>query len=556
MTRTQRSGGQILVDCLLKQQVDTVFGVPGESYLAVLDALHDVKGRIKTIMTRQEGGAAFMAVARAKLTGKTQVCMVTRGPGATNASIGIHTAMQDSAPLVVFIGHVGRAMLQREAFQEIDFGQMFASLTKWVVQINEADRIPELVARAFKVAQSGRPGPVIVVLPEDMLRDTSAAHALAATPLAEPTLDSLTQQTVIQALEKAQRPVLLVGGSGWTDEGKWYLKQFAETNHLPVVAAFRCLDLLDNYSPSYTGDCGLAVFPNTLKLLQTADLVLAVGVRFGEITTQGYTLFKLPKPEQTLIHVHVSDNEIGKVYQADLAIHCGSNAFFKALASIRLQPANTWQAYCAQARADFMASIPCPSQPGSLDLAEIMAWLRANLPKDVIITNGAGNFATWPTKYFLYGEKARLLAPMNGAMGFGVPAAIAAKLSYPEKVVVGFTGDGDFLMNGQELATATQYACQPIILLVNNSMYGTIRMHQEKHYPSRVHGTELKNPDFVQLANAYGFHAERISNTADFPAAFQRALSAKQGTLLELVIDPEGISPKMTISGLRGAAQY
>ena len=555
MTTAQRTGGQLLVDCLLKQQVDTVFGVPGESYLAVLDALHDVKDRIKSIMTRQEAGAAFMAVAQGKLSGKPAVCMVTRGPGATNASIGIHTAMQDSVPMVVFIGHVGRSMQGREAFQEIDFGQMFGSMTKWVVQINEAERIPELVARAFTVAQSGRPGPVVVVLPEDMLRETTTAQAIAPTKLVEAALTPDTQQHVIQQLEQAQRPVLLVGGSGWHDQGKASLKRFAETNHLPVVAAFRCHDLLDNHSASYVGDCGLAVFPSTLKLLQQADLVLAVGVRFGEITTQSYTLFKLPKPEQTLIHVHASDAELGKVYQADLPIHCSSNAFFNALASTQLAKRDKWRDYCATARTDFLAAMQCPAQPGHVDLGKIMAWLRDNLPDDAIITNGAGNFATWPTKYLLYGEKARLLAPMSGAMGFGVPAAIGAKLAHPDKVVVGFTGDGDFLMNGQELATATQYQCQPIIILVNNGMYGTIRMHQERHYPARVHATELKNPDFVQLANAYGFHAERISHTADFPAAFQRALGATQGTLLELVVDPEGISPKMTISGLRGASQ-
>ncbi len=550
-----RTGGELLIDCLLAQQTSIVFGVPGESYLAVLDALYGAKENIKTVMCRQEGGAGFMAAAYGKLTGRPGVCFVTRGPGATNASIGVHTAQQDSSPMILFVGQVARNDRGRDAFQEIDYTTFFAATAKWSVEINETDRMPEIVARAFSVALSGRPGPVVISLPEDMLVDTTNAMPTPAVQVKEPEISPRTLNEVFEHLADANKPIVMAGGGGWTGLGRKNLKQFAEQNNLPVVAGFRCQDRMDNHSQCYVGDAGVGVTEQTKKLFGEADLILAIGLDLSEITTNSYQLLDVPAPRQKLIHVHASETEIGKVYQPILGVHCGANSFVQA--AVRFSPIKkpSWTKWTSDARKGYLQSLAIPQQPGNVDMGAIMAWLREHLPDDVIVTNGAGNFSVWPNKFFQYGENARLIAPESGAMGYGVPAAIAAKLSYPDKTVVCFAGDGDFQMNGQELATAAQYDAQPIVLLLNNSMYGTIRMHQERHYPNRVHGTEIVNPDFGLLAQAYGFHFERVSRTADFETAFQNALAVKSGTLIELIIDAEAITPRQTLSEIRNSGE-
>ncbi len=554
----KRSGGALLVACLQEQGVDTVFGVPGESYLAVLDGLYDASNAIRTVICRNEGGAGFMAAAHGKLTGRPGICFVTRGPGASNASIAVHSARQDSSPMILFIGQVGRGDRGREAFQEIDYRAFFGSVAKWVTEVEDAKRLPEIIARAFQVALNGRPGPVVIALPEDMLRDVTTAEPLPYLSASEPGLSEDVLAAFMDALEGAERPLVLFGGGSWRTEGRVGLKSFLESHDIPALAAFRFQDLLDNHSPAYCGDAGVGMTQATRSLFDETDLVIAIGTRLDELTTEGYSLLRAPKPVQQFIHVHPSDGELGKVYQPDLAIHCGVNNFCQALAQNEPracragEPRAEWR---KKARANFLASLEVPAQPGSLDMAEVMKWLRANLPLDAILTNGAGNFTVWPNKFYLFGENARLLAPQSGAMGYGLPAAIAAKISAPERVVVCFAGDGDIQMNLQELGTAAQEGAQPIILVLNNSMYATIRMHQERNYPRRVIGTTLVNPDFVALAKAYDFHAERVVLTADFPAAFGRAMASKTGALLELVLDPEAITARQTLSAIRAAAE-
>jgi acetolactate synthase-1/2/3 large subunit len=550
-----RTGARLLIDCLEAQGVTCAFGVPGESYLAVLDALHD--SPVRFVICRQEGGAAFMAEAWGKLSGRPGIAFVTRGPGATNASIGVHTARQNSSPMILFVGQVARGMRDREAFQEIDYRAVFGTLAKWAVEIDDPARVPELVSRAFHVAMSGRPGPVVVALPEDMLREaTDAAPCPRAEP-AEPGVEADALARAARLLAAAERPVLFVGGGGWREEGRAALKAFAERWDLPVVASFRCQDLIDNRSPSYAGDAGTGMLPATKALIREADLVLAIGVGFSEIETDGYTLFDIPKPRQRLIHVHPSDAEIGKILAPDLALHAGVNAFARAAAG--LAPNNRpWGDWRARARAAFEASLVCPPQPGAVDMGVIAAHLREVLPRDAIVTNGAGNFTVWPNKFLLYGRGddayGRLVAPQSGAMGYGLPAGIAARLWAPERTVVSFVGDGEIQMTLPELGTAMQAGALPIVLILNNGTYGTIRMHQEREYPGRVSGTDLVNPDFVALARAYGFHAERVSETAAFAAAFERARAAGGG-VIELTIDPEAITPRQTLSQIRAAAR-
>jgi len=546
-----RTGGELLIDCLRAQQTSIVFGVPGESYLAVLDALYGAKDDIKTVMCRQEGGAGFMAAAYGKLTGRPGICFVTRGPGATNASIGVHTAQQDSSPMILFVGQVARGDRGRDAFQEINYTKFFADSAKWVAEINDADRIPEIIARAFSVAQTGRPGPVVVSLPDDMLTDTTNATPTSRVQVKQPEISTQTLDEVFDLLSTASKPVLLVGGGGWTKEGMINLKRFAEQNEIPVVAGFRCQDRMDNHSECYAGDAGVGVTEQTKALFRDADFILAIGLDLSEITTNSYQLLDVPAPQQKLIHVHASAAEIGKVYQPTLGVQCGANAFVQAAAEhapIKEKSLTNW---ANDARQGYLQSLQCPKQPGEVDMGEIMTWLRGHLPDDVIITNGAGNFSVWPNKFFQYGEHARLIAPESGAMGYGVPAAIATKLTHPNRTVVCFAGDGDFQMNGQELATAVQHDAQPIILLLNNSMYGTIRMHQERNYPNRVHGTGIVNPDFGLLAQAYGFHFERVTQTAEFEQAFRNALASKSGALIELKINAEAITPRQTLSEIR-----
>jgi acetolactate synthase-1/2/3 large subunit len=549
-----RTGAQVLVDCLQAQGVTTVFGVPGESYLAVLDAFHGVADRIQLVANRHEGGAAFMAAAWGKLTGAPGIAFVTRGPGATNAAIGVHTARQDSSPMILFVGQVERAARDREGFQELDYRAAFGPIAKWAVEIDDPDRVPELVARAFAVAETGRPGPVVVALPEDMLTAPTAAVAGPAVrvPKAAPGPEDLEE--IGRRLEAAERPLILAGGGGWGAEGRAALRACAEANGLPVRVGFRNQDLLDNRSPSYAGDAGLAKTPAVRRLLAEADLLLVVGLRFGEILTEGYTLFAMPKMQATLIHAHASGDELNKIETADLAVIAHPDRLIPALAELPLKGAERWAARTEQAHADWEASLATPPQPGALDMGEVVRVLQAKLPEDAILTNGAGNFSTWTNKHFAYGDNQRLLAPQAGAMGYGVPAAIAARIACPGRVALALAGDGDFQMTGQELGCALQAGAWPIVLIVNNASYGTIRMHQERTYPGRVSFTDIVNPDFVELARAYGTHAERVTRTADFAAAFERALASLRGAVIELVVDTESLTPRQSLSAMRAAA--
>ncbi len=549
-----RNGGQLLVECLLALGATKSFGVPGESYLAVLDALHDTAGRLDYVLCRNEGGAAFMAAAWGKLTGSPGICMVTRGPGATNASIGIHTAMQDSAPMLLLVGQVGTDMKGREAFQEVDYRAMFGTVAKWAVEIDRVERIPEIVARAWKTALTGRPGPVVIALPEDMLTDVTDAAPVSGPgtyPEPEPSAGAVARAREI--LAGAERPVILYGGSNWTEAGQRALQDFAESSDIPVLSVFRYQDQYDNHSPCFCGEAGVGMVPSVKALLAGADVILAVNNRFGENSTAGYTLLSVPEPTQRLIHVHGSDLELGKVYRPELGIQAGPNAFAVALAAAG-PVTGGWADWRAQGRAGYEAGFDLPDLPSPVDMGKVMAHLAAVLPEDAILTNGAGNFAVWPNKFFRFGPKARLLAPQAGAMGYGLPAAIAAKVAHPERVVVCFAGDGDFQMNCQELASATQAGAQPIVLILNNGIYGTIRAHQEQHYPARVSGTTMLSPDFAALARAYGFHGERVETTEDFEGAFARALASETGAVLDLAISEEALTPRVTLSEMRAAA--
>ena len=546
-----RNGGQLLVETLLALGAAKSFGVPGESYLAVLDALHDTAGRLDYVLCRNEGGAAFMAAAYGKLTGQPGICFVTRGPGATNASIGVHTAMQDSAPMLLFVGQVGTNMNGREAFQEIDYKAVYGTMAKWAVEIDQADRIPEILARAWTLATTGRPGPVVIALPENMLTSlTNAAPLSGPAEIAEAAPSASVVEKARSMLAEARRPLILMGGCNWREEGEAALRSFAEISDIPVISAFRYQDQFDNFSAAFCGEAGVGMPAHVRRLLSETDALLAINVRFGEMTTDGYTLLSVPSPQQKLIHVHGSDLEIGKIYQPILGIHAGPNSFAAALSPVK----GDWGAWLSQGRAAYEASFEAPEQPSPVDMVKVSAWLRDSLPEDVVLTNGAGNFTVWPNKFFKFGRKARLLAPQSGAMGYGVPAAIAAKVAFPDRTVVCFAGDGDFQMNCQELATAMQAKAQPIILLLNNGIYGTIRAHQERNYPARVSGTTMENPDFAALARAYGFHGERVETTTDFPAAFERARASRTGALLDLVISPEAITPRQTLSQMRQAA--
>jgi len=566
--QTQRSGGTILVNALETHGVDTIFGVPGESYLDVLDALHD--SPIRFIVNRQEGGAAFMADAYGKMTGRPGICFVTRGPGATNASIGVHTAFQDSSPMILFIGQVGNDFIEREAFQEIDYRRMFGQMAKWVAQIDRADRIPEYVARAFQVATSGRPGPVVLALPEDMLTERAAvADARPYRPVqAAPAPAQLARLQTM--LSEARRPVAILGGGGWSVAACDDFRRFAEAHALPVACAFRFQDLFDNAHPNYIGDVGIGINPKLAARIREADLILAVGPRLGEMTTSGYTLIEAPCPKQKLVHVHTGAEELGRVYQADLMINSGMAEMAAALAGLPASGAPAWREQLAAARAEYeawQAEPPVFRETGApLNLWSVVQTLRAALPADTILTNGAGNFATWGHRYWRYGDKSRglrtQLAPTSGAMGYGVPAAVAAAIvsqgDAAPRSVLNFAGDGDFMMNGQELATAVQYRAGVLFIVFNNGMYGTIRMHQEKTYPARVSGTQLQNPDFAALARAYGAHGEAVTDTAAFGPALERALGHIRSTslpaLIELRYDGNLITPGQTLEAMRQAA--
>ncbi|CAH0160016.1 Acetolactate synthase isozyme 2 large subunit [Massilia sp. Bi118] len=561
MTHPSRSGGQILVDALQVHGVDTAFGVPGESYLDVLDALHD--SNIRFVINRQEGGAAFMAEAYGKLTGKPGICFVTRGPGATNASIGVHTAYQDSTPMILFIGQVGTDFMDREAFQEIDYRRMYGQMAKWVAQIDRADRIPEYMARAFQVATSGRPGPVVLALPEDML---IAQAEVADTRRYQPVQASPSSAQISQLrtmLTEAKKPLLLLGGGTWTDAACADVQKFAEANGLPVACAFRFQDLLDNDHPHYVGDVGIGINPKLAARVKEADLLIAFGPRLGEMTTSGYSLLASPVPKQRLVHIHPDPQELGSVYQAELMIAGGAPETAHMLAAMEPVDPAAWRHTVEEAKAELRAWQEQPPifKDGSapLDLWQLVQDMQAALPHDTIITNGAGNYATWAHRFWRYGAMRTQLAPTSGAMGYGVPAGVAAKIVDPQRTVVTFAGDGEFMMTGQELATAVQYRAGLILIVFNNNMFGTIRMHQEREYPGRVSGTELHNPDFAALAQAYGGQGEVVEKTADFAAALQRAVAftneQKLPAVIELRYDGNLITPGATLETIRKNAE-
>ncbi len=547
-----RSGGQILVDQLAVHGVDTAFGVPGESYLAVLDALHDAP--VRFVVCRHEVGAANMADAYGKLTGKPGICMVTRGPGATHASGGVHTAYQDSTPLILLVGQVGRHMMEREAFQEIDYRQMFGPMAKWVAQVESADRIPELVSRAFHVATSGRPGPVVLALPEDMLVEASAvADALPYVSVrAYPSDGDLAHTRAL--LESAQRPLVLVGGAPWSAEAHAALTSWCEASGLPVAAGWRCQDYVDNSSPAYVGHVGLGPDPRLAQRVREADVLLVVGERLAEITTSGYTLLDVPTPRQELIHVNADPEELGRVYRPALAINAAPDAFAVALSGLPALDGSPWRTELEQGRADYLDNLRHGPVPGAVDMGDVMAHLRRRLPADAVLASGAGNFTVWAHRFYEFRGFRTQLAPTSGAMGYGVPAAVAAKLVHPDRIVVALAGDGDFLMTGQELATAVQYDLAVVTLVVNNGMYGTIRMHQERHYPGRVSGTDLVNPDFAALARAYGALGSTVERTDEFPGALEEALGSGRPSLIELRVDPEALTPRQTLTEIREAA--
>ena len=551
----ERTGGRLLVDCLLAQGVDTAFGVPGESYLTVLDAFHDEEDRLRFVTCRQEGGAAYMAEAWGRLTGRPGICFVTRGPGATNASIGVHTADQCSTPMVLFVGQAGRSHRGLEAFQEIEYTSFFDDLAKWVVEVDDADDLPRAVETAFTVAMSDRPGPVVVSLPEDMLRDVVTARPGPRVEAVERVPSADDVEAVRAVLAAAERPVLLIGGGGWTTRGRAALRDFAIRYDLPVVVTFRRHDLYDNTDDRYVGEAGVGMPPAVRRTLVDADVVLSIGARFGEMTTGVYTLFGTDgsPSDQRIVHVHASAYEFGKVVRAEATVHAGPNTTCRALADVGVADSDRWAGWRADRRAAFLKTLDCPPQLGDLDMGEVMAWLRDRLPSDVVVTNGAGNFSVWPNKFMLYGEDARLLAPQNGTMGYGLPAAVAAKVGDPGRTVVCFAGDGDIQMNLQELGTALQADARPIVLVLDNSSWGTIRMHQELHHPGRVSATDLLNPNFVAVAGAYGMHAELVMRTDEFSPAFERALASDTGALLHLVTAAEQLTPRLTVQDARRA---
>jgi len=550
-----RTGGQILVDNLIQQGSDLAFCVPGESYLPVLDALYEKRDELRLVVCRHEGGAAYMAEAFGKLTGRPGIAFVTRGPGASNAAIGIHTAQQDSTPLILFIGQVGTDFVDREAFQEVDYRRMYGSVAKWAAQIERAERIPEYVARAFRVALSGRRGPVVLALPEDMLA-TKADTLDASRVDVERVAPAPQQIAALRALlATAKHPLVIVGGSAWTAGACADLVRFVETNALPVACAFRSQDLVDNEHAHYAGDVGIAINPKLATRVRDADVLLVIGERLGETVTGGYSLLAPPRPKQALIHVHPGGDELGRVYQPALAIEASIPALAGALAAMDPLRAPAWQGSAAQAHADYLAwQTPRPVS-SALDLWQVVAALRKRLPEDAIVTNGAGNYTGWLARLFRYRRYRTQLGPYNGAMGYGVPSAIAAKLVHPERTVVSWNGDGCFLMNGQELATAVQYQANVVFIVVDNGMYGTIRMHQERDYPGRVYATDLANPDFAALARAYGAHGETVARTAEFAPALDRALGAGTPALLHLLADPQAVTMNATIDQIRAQAR-
>ncbi len=546
------TGARLIVDALLTHGVERVFCVPGESFLAILDSLHDETSSIQTIVCRHEAAAANMAEAVGKLTGRPGVALVTRGPGATHASIGVHTAFQDSTPMILLIGQCAREHLDREAFQEIDYRRMFGQMTKWVAQIDDARRIPEYLSHAFHIATSGRPGPVVLSLPEDVLSD--ACPVVPGAPKYQRVAASPSKAQIDQLralLEGAERPMVIAGGSGWTPQACADFRRFIETWQLPVGLAFRYQDTLDNEHPNYAGDVGLGINPALAARIRDADLLLAIGPRLGEATTNGYTLLDIPKTKQTLVHIHQGAEELGRVYAADLPIVSGMPELAALLAELTPSSTPRWAGSAQAAHEAYLDWRKPRTIPGDVQMGEIMQQLRAHLPDDAILTNGAGNYATWLHRHFSYRHFRSQLAPTSGAMGYGVPAAIAAKSMYRDRAVVALAGDGCFMMAAPELATAMQYDLHVIFIVVNNSHFGTIRMHQEKHYPNRVHGTGLTNPDFAAFARSFGAHGELVERTEDFLPALERAQAAKRPALIEIRMPQEASTPGATLEQIR-----
>ncbi len=557
-----RLAGHVLVECLLAQGADTVFGVPGESYLAVLDGLYEHRDRIRFVACRHEGAAAFMAEAHGKLTGRPGVCMVTRGPGATNASIGVHTAFQDSTPMILLVGQVASDQRDREAFQEMDYRHMFGpgtlGLAKWVAEIQSADRLPEYIARAYRTAMQGRPGPVVLALPEDMLTTQTAASAC---PRVEPAQVWPAPGELVRArnlLAQAQRPLVIVGGGGWTAESTRALQQFAEAWHLPVGCGFRFQDTFDNSHPLYAGDVGISINPKLAQRIRQADCILAVGVRLGEMTTSGYTLLEVPRPKQGLIHLHAGAEELGRVYQADISLQASLGQAGQVLASLTPPPAIAWTDWTNQAHADYLDNLKAEVRE-PMDLAAVITTMQRLAPSDTVFTNGAGNAIGWLNRYVrypaLHHHGRTQLGCTSGAMGYGFPAAVAAALIQPHRTVINVAGDGDFLMTGQDMATAQASGAKRLIcVVVDNGSYGTIRMHQEREYPGRVSGSDLHNPDFAAMARAFGWQASTVNATAEFESAFSQALAAQVPWLIHLRLPVDVITTRTTLQAIRQSA--
>ena len=553
----RRTGGRVLIDALRVHGVDTVFCVPGESFLAALDALHDARDAIATITCRHEGGAANMAEAYGKLTGRPGIVMVTRGPGACHAAIGLHNAAQDSTPMVLFIGQVERGHSEREAFQEIEYRRFLEPLCKWVVQIDDPARIPELVSQAFHRACSGRPGPVAVALPEDMLvEETDVADAGPYTAVAPGVAGHVTPE-LRSLLASARRPMVIAGGGGWSAQASEDLARFVEANALTTAASFRCQDRLDNTHPCYAGDLGLGIDPKLAERVRGADLLLVIGARLGEMTTRGYRLVEPPCPRQKIVHVHPDPGELGRVFQPALAVCAGSAEFLRAAIAMPPVDASAWRDSTARAHAQYLESVePTGGLPGPVEMGKVMAHLRERLPPEAILTTDAGNFSAWMHRHYVYRRFPSQIGPTSGAMGYGIPAAVAARHVYPDRPVVAFCGDGGALMTGQEIATAVHHGIDPVILVVNNAMYGTIRMHQEREYPDRTIATDLTNPDFVAWAESFGAFAVRVERTGEFAGAFEAALGAGRVAVIELRIDPELITTRATLSQIRGSGAH
>ena len=545
-----RHGGKILSDQLVKLGVRRVFSVPGESFLAALDGLYD--SGIPNIVCRQEGGAAMMAEAYGKMTGQPGVCFVTRGPGATNASAGIHIAMQDSTPMVLFVGQIDNRHTDRETFQEVDYKDVFGGLAKWVAQIDDTDRLAEYIGRAFAVATSGRPGPVVLALPENMLSAAADVPDLRATKRLQPVLGADTVQAIMHALAQSERPLIVAGGPHWSAQAQADLQAFAERQQVPVALGFRRQDYMENHHANYAGDLNVGINPRLAARVREADFLLLLGTRFGDIETQGYTLVDPANPQKVIIHIHADADEIGRVYAPDIGITATAPAVLRQLANA--SSAGDWSTWTSAARADYDAWLTPQESPGALKQEDVIKWLSGNLPNDAILTNGAGNYAAWLHRYFVYKQYGTQLAPTSGSMGYGFPAAISASLEHPDRTVVCLAGDGCFQMTCNEMSTAVQHGAKPIVIVMNNGRYGTIRMHQEKTYPGRVSGTALVNPDFAAFARAYGGFGEVVKASADFPTAFARAQAAGTVAVIECQVDEEALSTGATLSAVRAAA--